>query len=213
MSEASGKHLGEPPTQPIAVGDEQVDRAGSSGSDVADVPAPGNAPRSLTAVPSADLVASTPPPGAPEEKRDVVACPACHTSREVAVNRRHSTDFCPEPGCDYPLFWTPSVIAIGPGDAEADSLRRRPGTDGRVTVASRPCPHCDEANLLDALVCLRCGLSMTLMAPPPVPEPVYVPAPAPVEPEPERRTPFWVWVVLFLTTLLAIGLIVWAVQS
>ncbi len=233
-----GKHAGDPLTDPIP--DLAVDRAHDPGTGTAatapvlheaaptgggarvahgdhgdeEPSAPGKAPRSLSAVPSAEQTQqiATPPPGAPEEKREVVVCPSCHKGREVALNRRHAMDFCPEPGCDFPLFWTPSQIDLGTSDTEADSLRRRPGTDGRVTVASRACPHCDEANPLEAETCLRCGLPMILLAPTPPPEPVVVapPAPAPVEP---RRTPLWVWIVLALTTLVALGLIVWAIAA
>lgn len=190
----SGKHLGGPPTLEAPTALESADP-----------------PRSLTAEPSTDsgLGNAVRPAGSPEERRETVTCPGCQKSREVAVNRRVAADFCPEPGCDYPLFWTPTVIQIGPGDAEGDSLRRRPGTDGRLTVASRACPHCDEANPLDAQFCLRCAESMILVARAPVVVPVVAAPPAP-EPVPVPGTPLWVWIVVGLITALAVGLIIWA---
>jgi hypothetical protein len=139
---------------------------------------------------------------------EVVTCPECGTRSEVALNRRRSQDFCAR--CDYPLFWTPSTILSDSDAADQASLRRLPGTAGRVTVASRTCPHCAESNALTALTCVRCGGLMD----PPEPEPVFVaPAPAPaVEPEPEpRRTPWWMWAGGVLTLLVLIALIVYLV--
>lgn len=139
---------------------------------------------------------------------EVVTCPECGTRSEVALNRRRSQDFCPR--CDYPLFWTPSTIISDSDAADHASLRRLPGTAGRVTVASRTCPHCSESNQLTALTCVRCGGLMD----PPQPAPVFVePAPAPVvEPEPEpRRTPWWMWVGGVLTLLVLIALIAYLV--
>ncbi|MXG88817.1 hypothetical protein [Nocardioides flavescens] len=139
---------------------------------------------------------------------EVVTCPECGTRSQVALNRRRSQDFCPR--CDYPLFWTPSTILTDGDAADQASLRRLPGTAGRVTVASRTCPHCSESNQLTALTCVRCGGLMD----PPAPEPVFVaPTPAPVvEPEPEpRRTPWWMWIGGVLTLLVLIALIVYLV--
>src|SRR4051794_15838214 len=100
-----------------------------------------------------------------------VTCPECGTRASVALTRRESTDFCTR--CDFPLFWTPQTIQIGDRATAQESLRRLPGTAGKVTVASTACPHCGEANPLIAETCARCGLPMVLApAPPPAPEPI-----------------------------------------
>lgn len=127
----------------------------------------------------------------------------------VTLNRRESQDFCRK--CDFPLFWTPSTVLRDPAAQSAEeSLRRLPGTVGRATVASQPCPHCAEPNALSAQVCVRCGRSMHLEAPPPPPEPVYVPPPpAPVYVEPEKeRVAWWVWPLLGLILVLTITLLI-----
>jgi hypothetical protein len=133
-----------------------------------------------------------------------VTCPECGTVATVALTRREASDFCAQ--CDYPLFWTPSKILLDTGTTSGDSLRRLPGTSGRVTVGSVACPHCAEGNLLTAQTCVRCGGLMD----PPAPEVVVAappPAPAP-PPEPERRTPVWVWVVAGTTLVLLVALVV-----
>ncbi len=131
-----------------------------------------------------------------------VTCPECGTVSVVALTRRESTDFCPQ--CDYPLFWTPSKVVLDSASTSAESLRRLPGTAGRVTVGSLPCPHCAEGNLITAEICVRCGGLMD----PPEPEPVVVAAPPPApEPEPAPRTPLWVWVLGGATLLVLIALV------
>jgi len=138
------------------------------------------------------------------EPRESVACPECATPGTVALNRRDATDFCV--ACDFPLFWTPSVVIRDQGSGDGENLRRLPGTGGRQTVAATPCPTCAEANPITAVTCLRCGGPMVLpfVAPP---EPVKVaaapiPAPAPAPPAP-KQFPWW-WVVAGTTTLLAL---------
>ena len=127
----------------------------------------------------------------------------------VALTRRESDDFCRQ--CDYPLFWTPSKIVLDSGSTTGDSLRRLPGTSGRVMVASVPCPHCAEGNLLTAVLCARCGGDMN----PPVPAPVVAapppPPPAPA-PEPKQPVPWWVWALGGTTLLLLIALVVYFVH-
>lgn len=136
-----------------------------------------------------------------------VTCPECGTVAMVALTRRESTDFCVQ--CDYPLFWTPSKVVLDTGASETDSLRRLPGTAGRVTVGSLACPHCTESNLLDAEVCTRCGGLMH----PPAPEPVVVAPPPPPPPAPEpARTPWWVWALGGVTLLLLVALVVFFLQ-
>jgi hypothetical protein len=127
---------------------------------------------------------------------EVLNCPECGTTATVTVNRRESSDFCRV--CDYPLFWTPSRVHYDNGARSADeTLRRLPGTVGRATVASLPCPHCAEPNALTAQICVRCGQSMyPVAAPPPPPPPAYIAPPPAVEVVPERGIAWWVWVLL-----------------
>ena len=147
------------------------------------------------------------PTSAPDEQ---VTCPECGTVAMVALTRRDSDDFCRQ--CDYPLFWTPSKIVLESGSTTGDSLRRLPGTSGRVMVASVPCPHCAEGNLLTAVLCARCGGDMN----PPVPAPVVAapppPPPAPA-PAPKQPVPWWVWALGGTTLLLLIALVVYFVTG
>ena len=150
------------------------------------------------------LAVPTPTTAAEEQ----VTCPECGTVAMVALTRRESDDFCRQ--CDYPLFWTPSKVVLDSGNLAGDSLRRLPGTSGRVLVGSVPCPHCAEGNVLTAELCARCGGDMNPPAPAPVvaaPEPP--PAPAP---EPTKPVPWWLWAVGGTTLLLLIALIVYFVR-
>ena len=147
------------------------------------------------------------PTSAPDEQ---VTCPECGTVAMVALTRRDSDDFCRQ--CDYPLFWTPSKIVLESGSTTGDSLRRLPGTSGRVMVASVPCPHCAEGNLLTAVLCARCGGDMN----PPVPAPVVAAAPPPPPapaPAPKQPVPWWVWALGGTTLLLLIALVVYFVTG
>jgi hypothetical protein len=164
--------------------------------------------------PSPDPVETTADVGAAANgsaRTEPVTCPECGTTAEVALARRQASDFCRR--CDFPLFWTPQTIQLGDRDTDEATLRRLPGTAGRVTVASVACPHCDEANPLSATLCGRCGLPMVVAPPPAPPEPVIVsppPAPPP-EPEPEPRTSWWPWVAGVATLTLAVLLAWWVV--
>jgi hypothetical protein len=131
---------------------------------------------------------------------DQVTCPECGTVALVNLTRREAEDFCRN--CDYPLFWTPSKILLDRAGLSDDSLRRLPGTVGRVTVASFPCPHCAEPNQLTAIDCVRCGRPLRpVHFEPPPPMPVYVPPP-PLEPEPVKRgVPWWVWFAILLMVI------------
>lgn len=140
------------------------------------------------------------------DARESVTCPECGHVAEVTLNKRDSVDFCPQ--CDFPLFWTPAQIVLGDGARADESLRRLPGTGGRVTVASVPCPHCSESNSLSAITCVRCGLPMAL-APEPPPPPPPAPAPAPVV-VPQQGVPLWLWVLLGITAAMVLALVVWA---
>lgn len=165
-------------------------------------------PTDVLPLPDAAAGPTGPAPAAPTPAAtpETVTCPECGTVADVTLTRRESADFCTR--CDYPLFWTPSQIQLGDSASRDDaSLRRLPGTSGRVTVASIPCPHCAEANTLSALVCVRCEGPMVVAAPPP---PVVVEKPAPPPPPPVPRTPVWVWAVIGVTTTLLVALVLWA---
>ncbi len=151
-------------------------------------------------------VAQSPVPG--HLAIEPVTCPECGTTATATLNRREARDFCRT--CDFPLFWTPTAVLRDPaGRAVDDSLRRLPGTVGRATVASQPCPHCAEPNALSAQLCVRCGRSMHIEAPPPIPRPVYVaPPPPPVYEEPKKRIAWWVWALLATGIVAAVVLIV-----
>ncbi|MDF1603314.1 hypothetical protein [Nocardioides sp. YIM 152315] len=149
---------------------------------------------------------AVPPPGPASTEH--VTCPECGTAATVALTRRDAADFCAQ--CDYPLFWTPNKVVLDVGATAVDSLRRLPGTSGRVTVGSLACPHCAESNLLSAELCVRCGGLMH----PPAPEPVVVTPPPPPPPEPEpTRTPLWVWILGGTTLLLLVALVVYFVAT
>lgn len=167
-------------------------------------PAPLFADEQETATLSAPLAVPT-PTSAPAEQ---VTCPECGTVAMVALTRRESDDFCVQ--CDYPLFWTPSKVVLDSGTTAGESLRRLPGTSGRVMVGSTPCPHCAEGNLLTAEICARCGGQMN----PPAPAPVVAAAPPPPAAvvEPKKPIPWWVWVIGGTTLLLLIALVVYFVR-
>lgn len=165
-----------------------------------------------TALPSSDDQTQ---PGAAAPTADQVVCPECGASAIVTLNRRESVDFCRN--CDYPLFWTPATVLRSASDRSTDeTLRRLPGTVGRATVASQPCPHCAEPNALSAQVCVRCGRPMQIVeqpAPPP-PAPVYVPPPPqPEYVEPKRGIAWWVWALVALGVVATVVLIVLAANG
>lgn len=151
----------------------------------------------LPVVPAAGVVPAQHPgvePGAAalpgEDVPELVACPGCGRSSWIHTRRRSSEDFCPD--CDYPLFWARGRVLRADGDSDGASVRRLPGTAGRTTVATRPCPSCSELNPLGNITCLRCGSLMDpiveVAAPEPEPMPVAV---AVAEPEPSPGFPWW----------------------
>ena len=162
------------------------------------------------APPAPPAPASPAPPASPSASApERIICPECGTAAVVTLNRRDSADFCRQ--CDFPLFWTPTAIVRDDAARLSDeSLRRLPGTVGRVTVASIPCPHCAEPNLLSAQTCVRCGLPMRVVAAAPEPEPVYVAPPPALEPEPEpdKRVPWWVWAAIAIIAGATIVLVI-----
>lgn len=177
------------------------------------IPGEAVAPEPLSAAPTAQLP-TVPAPAEPpvvEVDREQIVCPECGTVADVTLNRRDAIDFCAR--CDYPLFWTPSAVIRDGGAGNGESLRRLPGTAGRVTVASVACPTCAEANLVSAEFCVRCGGPMVLPEPEPEPEPVVVVEPEPLPPlEPEPTGIAWWWWVIGAATLIAlIALIVVAI--
>lgn len=129
----------------------------------------------------------------PPAKTEQITCPECGRVSMVTLTRRESVDFCES--CDYPLFWTPNRILLDSSGLYDDSLRRLPGTVGRVSVTSFPCPHCAEPNQVTAIDCVRCGLPLRPVHFEPRPEPVYLPTYEP-EPEPETGLPWWVYVLV-----------------
>jgi hypothetical protein len=150
------------------------------------------------------VVADTAAPAVPDS--EPVTCPECGTAAHVVFNHRDARDFCRT--CDYPLFWTPSVVQRDRSGAD-ESLRRLPGTLGRATIASLPCPHCAEPNALSAQVCVRCGAPMhPEPATAPAPVPVYVAPPPAPEPEPERGWPWWAWLLLALGIAAALTVLI-----
>jgi hypothetical protein len=204
---------------PIAIDDTQSIPVIGAGPIIEDVPdeAPRIADPSSTIV--LDPVSSSGPgigaaPSTQPGTQELVTCPECATTAMITLNRREASDFCRN--CDFPLFWTPSAIQReADGATSAETLRRLPGTGGRATVASVPCPHCSEPNSVAAVLCSRCGLPMIVPEPEPIPEPVaYVPPPAPVVvEEPAKTVPWWVWALIASGFVITVTLIILAVTG
>jgi hypothetical protein len=175
------------------------------------VPAyPGIAAPAPESAPSTDPLPMDPVPTAmTSSPPELVTCPECGASQQVQLNRRAASDFCSQ--CDFPLFWTPSRVERERAAASnGESLRRLPGTVGRSTLASAPCPHCAELNVVSAAVCIRCGQSMHPVEapPPPPPPPAPLPPPPVIEVVPERGIPWWVWALLGVGIAALITLVV-----
>lgn len=143
-----------------------------------------------------------------------LACPECGTQVTARTGRRLASDFCPT--CDYPMFWARrSEAAVSVPDG--DSTRRSPGVQGTRQGARIACPACQEPNLPEALVCLRCGASMIV----PVVLPPVVPPPEPpvvvVEEVRCDHPPTWqvvLWTALATAALTALIIfLVWLVLS
>jgi hypothetical protein len=129
----------------------------------------------------------------------------------VTLTRRDASDFCRN--CDYPLFWTPSKILLDRANLSDESLRRLPGTVGRVTVASFRCPHCAEPNQLTAVDCIRCGRPLRPVHYEQPPVPVYLSPPPPPEPEPERGIPWWVWAAILMMVVAVTLILLYAYDA
>lgn len=142
-----------------------------------------------------------------------LGCPECGTQVTTRTGQRLASDFCPT--CDYPMFWARRSEAATPA-ADGDSTRRSPGVQGTRQGARIACPACEEPNLPEALVCLRCGASMIVpVVPPPVvppPEPAVVVVEEIVRCDhpPVWQIVLWTGLATMALTLLLV-LLVWAV--
>jgi hypothetical protein len=141
------------------------------------------------AVAPAPEPAMAPPPTAATDEE--VTCPNCGAVARISSARRDSEAFCPTPLCDFPLFWAQARRPAAPpvGDDGDGALRRLPGTVGRSSLASLPCPACHERNSATGVFCVRCGAELR-----PAPVVVRAPEPAPAPPpvvDPEPPTPWW----------------------
>jgi hypothetical protein len=141
-------------------------------------------------------------------------CPSCGTEQMVDPDRRGPDWFCANPGCDFPLFWAPKPPEWNAATEETDaaSLRRRPGAEGRATLASKQCPHddCKEINDFAAELCWRCErpmLKAEVIVQEVVVEPIFIEAPEP-EPIPEPKTNWWPWIIGFVLGMIAITTII-----
>jgi hypothetical protein len=142
--------------------------------------------------------ASSPDVHPGQRRTETVTCPQCGTVVTIDPRSRSSLDFCPNPACDYPLFWVRTAISV-PDDLGRDTAahKRMPGTVGRAAAAFVPCPHCAEPNQLSAVTCVRCGLDMRPAPPPPppAPEPVAIAEPLLLVEEDEEEPINW-WLII-----------------
>ena len=141
-----------------------------------------------------------------------IGCPSCGAVVDLRTVARTADEFCPTPGCDYPLFWArvkPGQVDDGEAPAGA-VVRRRPGTGGRDVLTAEPCPVCREPNRPAAVFCHRCGADMhPAPAPPPAPAAPPPPEPVPSPPPPEvvkRRSPWADWRVIAVLVVLLVML-------
>lgn len=139
-----------------------------------------------------------------------VTCPTCGTVSYYDDLNRDASAFCRV--CDYPLFWVRTARVRSDSTVVGDAgLRRLPGTVGRITVVTVPCPVCSEPNTTSANVCIRCGADLHPPPPPPPPpppepvtQPVWVPPPPPPPPEPEPARDWTIWIILGVAAALAV---------
>jgi len=127
-----------------------------------------------------------------------IVCPECGLVTQLTAIRRAADEFCVH--CDYPLFWAPTALPLVAGSVPSDAtLRRLPGTAGRVAIGTLVCPRCGELNPMTETHCIRdlCGAPLhPEPLPEPEPEPEPPPPPPPPPPEPEPRSWWWLWVTL-----------------
>lgn len=185
------------PVGPIPAGTEEDQLAPGVPPDQPALPLP----------PSPSVLATVDPATTTEQ----ITCPECGTIANVILTERDARDFCRT--CDYPLFWVPTRVPMGRGDLDAGSLRRLPGTLGRATVASLDCPHCNEPNVVTALICVRCQLALhQTPAPQPAPVPLIELEHEP-EPEPELEWRWWPWVLAILVVATIFAILVYFVAT
>jgi hypothetical protein len=126
---------------------------------------------------------------------------------ELKSLSRSAEEFCPTPGCDYPLFWTRGTAGAVVLDApDMEVVRRRPGTGGREIVSPEPCPVCHEPNRVTAVFCQRCGAEMhpAPVAPQPLPPPPRQERPPPPPPPEQNRSPWSDWRVIAVLVVLLV---------
>jgi len=143
----------------------------------------------------------------------VVDCPNCGAVVELRSVTRTAEEFCPTPGCDYPLFWARGAASdAATNDPAGTVVRRRPGTGGREVPSREPCPECQEPNRITAVFCHRCGAEMhpAPVAPAPLPPPPRPERPAPVPVTDDtgrrRRSPWSDWRVIAVLVVLLVML-------
>lgn len=136
-----------------------------------------------------------------------ITCPSCGTVSHFEELARDASAFCR--ACDYPLFWVRPPRNEGEdSDGSETGLRRLPGTEGRVLLATLDCPECTEPNQVTATICIRCGADLHPTPPTlvlPVPEPVPVLEP---EPEPPAKRAIWPWILLAILAVAAVAALV-----
>lgn len=136
-----------------------------------------------------------------------VDCPSCGAVVELQTLSRTAGEFCPTPGCDYPLFWARGPASVADDDPPAMAVvRRRPGTGGRELPSFERCPACQEPNRVTAVFCQRCGADMhpAPVAPAPPPPPSRPENPPPPPPEAPRRSPWSDWRVIAVLVVLLV---------
>ena len=139
-------------------------------------------------------------------------CPNCGRPYNIQEFHRRAEEFCPNPECDYPLFWAPNSIVVQPPESsEVDAMRRQPGTTGLGTQASHRCPDCGELNDARAVSCWRCGADLRPALPAPPPKHMALPPPhelPPPLPDPSRW-PLVLAGTVLIVILVLLGLNIW----
>lgn len=170
--------------------------AGDGGYGAGDGGYAGDATAQLAPITDATPPPMTAPPVVQQRSTQEVTCPQCGTVVRIDPRARSSLDFCPNPICDYPLFWVRNAIIVTEDYDDGSSHRRMPGTAGRAAAAYLPCPHCSEPNPLSAAFCVRCGGDMHPVAPPPPPPVEPEPAPEPIFTVVEEEEPINWWLII-----------------
>jgi hypothetical protein len=138
-----------------------------------------------------------------------IDCPSCGAVWQLETLSRTASEFCPTPGCDFPLFWARGPATVVDDDLPAMAVvRRRPGTGGREVPSQEPCPVCQEPNRVAAVFCQRCGAEIHPAPTPPEPlPPPPRPERPPLPPPPVgRRSPWSDWRVIAVLVVLLVAL-------